>query len=64
MTFLELPRCEQSQSCSDQNGIELYWGPAQGAVAATSGWCAPGVAMFTAPLDLGDLLAELGRGER
>jgi catechol 2,3-dioxygenase len=47
----------------DQNGVELYWDrprerwplPADGA---------SGVAMFTAPLDLGDLLAELGGSER
>jgi catechol 2,3-dioxygenase len=42
----------------DQNGVELYWDrprdewprPADGS---------PGVAMFTAPLDLADLLSEL-----
>ncbi len=42
----------------DQNGVELYWDrPRDQWPRRPDG--EPGVAMFTAPLDLGDLLSEL-----
>ena len=42
----------------DQNGVELYWDrPREEWPRPEDG--SPGVAMYTAPLDLGDLMAEL-----
>ncbi len=42
----------------DQNGVELYWDRPREQWPRPAGG-SPGVAMFTAPLDLADLLAEL-----